>query len=128
MYYVKYRCQLVPWAAGLICTLLPNAGEIRVISRCSYTMAGAGGGPSGASSSFPIDSSFHESFGRVYEDLASRGERVLACAILHLDGNSYPEDYEFDEDDYPTTGERWSFGLSSSCLRNYMRCTVGVTV
>lgn len=68
----------------------------RVIEKCWAALA-----PTGV---VPVDDEFHKFYGLAYEDLAGRGERVLACAMLHLDGSTYPDDFEFTEQKYPQEG------------------------
>lgn len=56
----------------------------------------------------PLNRAFELSYRAAYEELAGRGERVLACAMLPLDGAEYPEDFEFDDTNFPQEGA-WSF-------------------
>lgn len=83
----------------------PGYDGTRVIAKCSSMLAGMGVSGTGASSINPIDTSFHQGFSRAYEELAGRGERLLACAMLPLDRQSFPEGYEFSDNDYPDSGE-----------------------
>lgn len=78
---------------------------------CESALTGAGGSGAGTPELFPIDSAFHGAYNRAYEELAGRGERLLACAMLPLDGDIYPEDFEFADDNFPQDGER--AGISS---------------
>lgn len=52
-----------------------------------------------------IDASFHKQYQAAYEELAGRGERVLACAMLALDKRAFPESFDFNEDNFPQSGK-----------------------
>lgn len=51
-----------------------------------------------------MNAEFYEHYQEAYERLAGRGERVLACAMMPLDGDRYPADFEFTEDNIPSEG------------------------
>lgn len=75
---------------------------IRVLAKCSSALGK--GDAEDDSPTVPLDRAFEESYRAAYEELAGRGERVLACATLALDGSKYPADFEFDEENYPQEG------------------------
>lgn len=62
----------------------------------------------------PLGEEHRQSFNETYEQMASKGHRVLAFAQLLLPGNEYPEDYVFDKElkNYPTN-ELCFVGLTS---------------
>lgn len=52
----------------------------------------------------PLDRAFGVGYRAAYEQLAGKGERVLACCMLQLDGGEYPVDFEFDDGNMPQEG------------------------
>ncbi|CAN0190004.1 unnamed protein product, partial [Laminaria digitata] len=80
----------------------------RVIARCSSVL---GKGAAEDSPTVPLDGSFHRGYRAAYEELAGKGERVLACAMLPLDGADYPVDVEFNEDNMPQEADFSFVGL-----------------
>lgn len=52
----------------------------------------------------PLDRAFEVGYRAAYEELAGKGERVLACCMLQLDGAEYPVDFEFDDGNIPQEG------------------------
>ena len=75
----------------------------RVVAKCGSVLGG--GGPENSTTVAAIDDNFHSRFQAAYEDLAGRGERVLACAKLDLDGDKFDEDFDFTEDNFPQDGD-----------------------
>lgn len=73
----------------------------RVLAKCSSVLGK--GGPED-SPVVPLDRAFELGYRASYEELAGRGERVLACAMLPLDGADYPEDFDFDDGNFPQEG------------------------
>lgn len=73
----------------------------RVLAKCSSVLGK--GGPED-SPVVPLDRAFELSYRASYEELAGRGERVLACAMLPLDGAEYPADFDFDDANFPQEG------------------------
>lgn len=49
----------------------------------------------------PIDEAFDTAFQVAYEEMAGRGQRVIACAALKLSSADFPEGYEFATDNFP---------------------------
>ena len=63
-----------------ICTHAMQGAPERVVRRCStYLKDGEG---------LPIDADFDAAFKTAYEDMAGKGQRVIACAMLKLDSPS----------------------------------------
>ncbi|CAM9495257.1 unnamed protein product [Pylaiella littoralis] len=85
-------------------TLFAKGAPERVLAKCSSAL---GKGAVEDSPMVPLDGAFERSYRTAYEDLAGRGERVLACATLLLDEDKYPADFEFDDENFPQEG--WSF-------------------
>ncbi|CAM9277312.1 unnamed protein product [Ascophyllum nodosum] len=90
-----------PHARGHLTLYIKGAPE-RVVAKCGSVLGG--GGPENSTTVAAIDDNFHSRFQAAYEDLAGRGERVLACAKLDLDGDKFDEDFDFTEDNFPQDG------------------------
>lgn len=73
----------------------------RVLAKCSSVL---GKGAAEDSPVAPLDRAFELSYRASYEELAGRGERVLAFAMLPLDGAEYPVDFDFDGGKFPQEG------------------------
>lgn len=73
----------------------------RVLAQCSSAL---GKGQAEDAPFVALDRAFELSYQAAYEELAGRGERVLACAMMPLDGAEFPEDFEFDDANFPQEG------------------------
>ncbi|AEO68317.1 uncharacterized protein THITE_125028 [Thermothielavioides terrestris NRRL 8126] len=89
-------------------TLYIKGAPERVWRLCNRVLVG----PDGASE--PLTDQHKQAYDEVYEQLASRGHRVLGFAQLLLPGDQYPEDFVFDkkEKNYPL-GDFVFVGLAS---------------
>ena len=72
--------------------ILQGAPE-RVVRRCSTYMKDG--------ELLPIDEAFDAAFKTAYEDMAGKGQRVIACAMLKLSSAEYPEGHAFTTDKFP---------------------------
>lgn len=85
----------MPHAKGPLTLFIKGAPE-RVLEKCWGALS--------ASGLSELDSAFHQAKDVAYEELAGKGERVLACAMLELDGSDFPEDFEFTDSNFPQEG------------------------
>ncbi|CBN74474.1 conserved unknown protein [Ectocarpus siliculosus] len=92
-----------PHSKGAL-TLFAKGAPERVLAKCSSAL---GKGQAEDAPFVALDRAFEVSYQAAYEELAGRGERVLACAMMPLDGAEFPEDFEFDDANFPQEG--WSF-------------------
>lgn len=73
----------------------------RVLAKCSSAL---GRGQAEDAPFVALDRAFELSYQAAYEEMAGRGERVLACAMLPLDGAEFPADFDFDDENFPQEG------------------------
>ncbi|KAJ1817484.1 hypothetical protein LPJ75_001701 [Coemansia sp. RSA 2598] len=74
-------------ATGALTLLVKGAPE-RVLRLCSTILYGG--------QEMLLTDEHRAAFQESYEDMAGKGHRVLAFAMLRLDGAAYPRDYSFD--------------------------------
>ncbi|CAN0101951.1 unnamed protein product [Ectocarpus sp. 12 AP-2014] len=89
-----------PHSKGAL-TLFAKGAPERVLAKCSSAL---GKGQAEDAPFVALDRAFELSYQAAYEELAGRGERVLACAMMPLDGAEFPEDFEFDDANFPQEG------------------------
>jgi sodium/potassium-transporting ATPase subunit alpha len=80
--------------------LMVKGAPEKVTNMCAYAYING--------SLSPMDANLRNEFELINENLARRGERVLAFAQLELDRTAYPPDYVFDAEanppNFPITG------------------------
>ncbi|KAJ2854100.1 hypothetical protein J3B02_002838 [Coemansia erecta] len=87
-------------------TLLVKGAPERVLRLCSTILYGG--------QEVPLTDEHQAAFQESYEDMAGKGHRVLAFAMLRLDGATYPQDYSFDRRSGNWPKEGYTFvGLAS---------------